>query len=58
MGYYNRPHIPDHRGRAVAHGGLIRYRLGTLIGVGVAMEPSCFRKKCLTAARGKLFYLL
>ena len=37
MGYYNRPHIPDHRGRAVAHGGLIRYRLGTLLGVGVAM---------------------
>lgn len=37
MGYCNRPHIPDHRGRAVAHGGLICYHLGTLIGVGVGI---------------------
>lgn len=37
MGYCNRPNIPDHRGRAVTHGGLICYHLGTLIGVGVGM---------------------
>lgn len=37
MGDRKRPHIPDHRGGALAHSELICYRLGTLIGVGVAM---------------------